>query len=198
MSQWNVLWISCLLMISAAKLESRELLYAGAVAGEPISQLNADKMGVNHADLRTYSFGGRLFVGVRCTDEISVESGYWIIRPIDVPSINHVPRYAQIKQHFWDVALKASWPLPHHYSLYSKIGAGSYTLNPDDLVRCESQSDFKNDRIRHFRPFGALGAGYDINKNWGIDASWQYSVKHRALASLNAVFLGIIYHPNRS
>ena len=188
------LWLS--LLITGQTLAASHP-YLGGFLGETITGYTSQRVGLTQADVRNYQFGGRLFAGWQWREELAIETGVWALRALRLKSINGTTTSANVRQAVVDVVLKASYPLPHHYTASARMGVGYYRAKPDPTLRAISTNDYARERVAHFRPVMGLGLSYAVSDRWSVDAHWLHILSHRALPAVDGIFLGGTYRFNK-
>jgi OOP family OmpA-OmpF porin len=150
-------------------------LYAGASIGQAKAKDACE--GASSCDDKDTAW--RVFLGYQFTPNIAVEAGYADLGKatasgsVFVPGVGTVAADAKFESTAWDLVAVGMLPLASQFSLYGKLGlyygevkaSGSGTVG--GITVPVSDKDTTTDLT-----FG-IGAGWDINRNFGIRAEYQ-------------------------
>lgn len=148
------------------------------------------------ANPRSNQWGSRLYMGYKMNTYASIEGGFTFISNINYDT-KGVEACSSPTARVRDIELfgKAEMPLGS-FSVFGKGGiAAAYTMisgpfnSPDAGDDCgQNKDDVK------FKPTVAIGASYDLNQSWVVEASWTRLMVGTIIGNVDLFALGITYH----
>lgn len=145
---------------------------------------------------RSTQFGSRLYMGYKMNKYASTEMGFGYFSGIhyDTKGVETCSG-ATARVRDIDFVGKGAMPIGSMFDVFMKAGVAlayqttSGALNPQVNLNCG-----KSTYTSKFSPTVSVGASYDLNQSWVVDASWTRLMVGGAASNIDFYGLGISFH----
>lgn len=174
-------------------------IYLGLQGGESNANYSDDSLssdfdlaGANSSSVDNTSWAARIYGGYQFNKYIAAELGYSYLGQVDFNNIDGLNNAdAQLLQQGIDLTAKIMLPITSKFSVFALLG-GDYMI-----VSADSSSSSVIQASGNQTGWGVtygLGAEYDFNPKWGIDATWRRFDANNGIQDTDLFTLGIAWH----
>lgn len=155
------------------------------------------------ANPKSSQFGSRIYIGNKFNSYASFEGGFTYYSGInyDTKGVDTcASTSARVRS--IDFVMKGEYTYANSVGVFGKAGAaytyatasGAFFPTFTILPNGQSQSCGKSTYTTKVAPTFSVGASYDINQNWVVDASWNRLFVGSVINNMTMYALGISYH----
>jgi OOP family OmpA-OmpF porin len=179
--------------------------YLGLQLGESDSDYSTSSSGLN--DFYGYSslpgtsidsneFAGRVYLGDQFNKFLALELGYSYLGNVEFNNIFGFSNAdAELRQQAGDLTLKVMLPVTQQFNVFALGGAAYVFAKPNNVSSTASTLGVQTGSSESaFTATYGLGAGYDFNEHWGVDATWRRFNASGDIENIDLFTLGVAFH----
>ncbi|MFN7097460.1 MAG: outer membrane beta-barrel protein [Gammaproteobacteria bacterium] len=180
-------------------------LYLGLQLGESSADYSNSSSGLSDfygysslpgASVDNNAFAGRLYLGYQFNKFVAAELGYSYLGNVEFNNIFAVSgATASLRQQAGDLTAKVMLPVTRQFNVFALGGVAYVGAKPNDVSNTASLLGVQTgSREGAFTATYGLGAGYDFNQHWGLDATWRRFNSSGDIENTDLFTLGAAYH----
>lgn len=179
--------------------------YTGLQLGESSSNYSNSSSGLSDfygysslpgASVDNNEFAGRLYLGDQFNKYVALELGYSYLGNVEFNHIFAISNAnAELRQQAGDLTAKVMLPVTQQFNVFALGGAAYVYAKPNNVSSTASTLGVQTGSGEgQFTATYGLGAGYDFNQHWGIDATWRRFNASGDIENIDLFTLGAAYH----
>lgn len=200
-----VLTAAGLLCSASAYATASDGFYLGLQLGEADANYSNSSSGLNDfygysslpgASVDNQEFAGRAYLGYQFNKFFATELGYSYLGNYEFNNIFAISgASAELRQQAGDLTAKVMLPVTKQFNVFALGGLAYVYASPNNISSTAGFLGVQDGSGEGaFTATYGLGAGYDFNDHWGLDATWRRFNSSGDIENTDLFTLGAAFH----